>query len=38
MPVAERVLNNIPDPDARRIKEELYALADEPYPDFTSRN
>lgn len=34
MPVAERVLNKIPDPDARRIKEELYALADEPYPRF----
>ncbi len=32
MPVAERVLNKIPDPDAQRIKEELYALADEPYP------
>ena len=31
---AERDLNKIPDPDARRIKEELYALADEPYPRF----
>lgn len=34
MPAAERDLNKIPDPDARRIKEELYALADEPYPRF----
>ncbi|MDN7025090.1 type II toxin-antitoxin system RelE/ParE family toxin [Methanoculleus sp. FWC-SCC1] len=34
MPAAERDLNKIPDPDAKRIKEELYALADEPYPLF----
>lgn len=34
MPAAERDLNKIPDPDAKRIKEELYAPADEPYPRF----
>ncbi len=34
MPAAERDLDKIPEPDARRIKEELYALADEPYPRF----
>ncbi|QYZ78110.1 type II toxin-antitoxin system RelE/ParE family toxin [Methanofollis formosanus] len=32
LPGAERDFNRIPDPDARQIKEELYALADEPYP------
>ncbi|WP_342686317.1 MULTISPECIES: type II toxin-antitoxin system RelE/ParE family toxin [unclassified Methanoculleus] len=32
MPGAERKLNQIPDPDAQRIKDELYALADEPFP------
>ena len=32
LPGAERDFNQIPDPDAQRIKEELYALADEPYP------
>lgn len=32
MPGAERKLNKIPDPDATRIKDELCALADEPYP------
>ena len=29
---AERDLNNIPEPDRKRIKDELYALADEPHP------
>ena len=29
---AERDLNNIPESDRKRIKEELYALADEPNP------
>ena len=29
---AERNLNNIPEPDRKRIKDELYALADEPHP------
>ncbi|CCJ37507.1 plasmid stabilization system protein [Methanoculleus bourgensis MS2] len=33
-PTAERDIDRIPDPDAKRIKEELYALADEPYPRF----
>ncbi len=32
MPGAERKLDKIPDPDAARIKDELHALADEPYP------
>jgi mRNA interferase RelE/StbE len=32
LPGAERDFTRIPDPDAQRIKEELYALADEPYP------
>ena len=32
MPRAERKLDKIPDPDAQRIKDELYALADEPFP------
>lgn len=29
---AERDLNKIPETDSKRIKEELYALADEPHP------
>ena len=29
---AERNLNNIPEPDRKRIKDELYALAGEPHP------
>jgi mRNA interferase RelE/StbE len=29
---AERDLNNIPEPDSKRIKDELRALADEPQP------
>jgi mRNA interferase RelE/StbE len=29
---AERDLNKIPEPDSKRIKEDLYALADEPHP------
>jgi len=29
---AERDLNRIPEPDRKRIKDELYALADEPHP------
>ncbi len=32
MPRAEQKLNKIPDHDATRIKDELRALADEPYP------
>lgn len=32
LPGAERDFSKIPDADARRIKDELYALADEPYP------
>ena len=32
LPGAERDFNQIPDTDAQRIKDELYALADEPYP------
>ena len=32
MPRAERKLDKIPDSDAKRIKDELCALADEPYP------
>jgi mRNA interferase RelE/StbE len=31
LPGAEREFKQIPDADARRIKDELYALADEPY-------
>ena len=29
---AERDLNKIPETDSKRIKEEFYALADEPHP------
>ena len=29
---AERDLNKIPEPDSKRIKDELRALADEPHP------
>ena len=32
LPGAERDFNKIPDPDAQRIKDELYAPADEPHP------
>ena len=32
MPGAEQKLNKIPDHDATRIKDELRALANEPYP------
>ena len=32
MPRAEKKLNKIPDHDATRIKDELRALANEPYP------
>lgn len=32
LPGAERKLNKLPDLDAQRIKDELDALADEPYP------
>ncbi len=32
LPGAERDFNKLPDPDARQITDELYALADEPYP------
>ncbi len=32
LPGAERAFKQIPDADARRIRDELYALADEPYP------
>ncbi|WP_298667660.1 type II toxin-antitoxin system RelE/ParE family toxin [uncultured Methanofollis sp.] len=32
LPGAEREFDKIPDPDAQRIKDELYALADEPHP------
>ena len=32
LPEAERKLNKLPDLDAQRIKDELDALADEPYP------
>ncbi|HOI60666.1 MAG TPA: type II toxin-antitoxin system RelE/ParE family toxin [Methanoculleus sp.] len=37
MPRAEQKLNKIPDHDATRIKDELRALANEPYPHLYAK-